>query len=169
MRRLFALFVFLFISSNLHADTSGTLDTSKNYNAIGKFVVYLTETSKPLTLQQAQTAYNSGIFSKWNSPVLGFGIGTSPVWLHFTVTNKDTEVATRRLIIENSWLDHADVFIIKDNKIISHEAQGDSQPFADRAIHIASLFSNTTTRLVSAKCIFARPLRPHACYLSFFV
>ena len=167
MRRIFALLVFLLTCSNIHADTSGTLNTSKNYDAIGEFVAYLTETSKPLTLQQAQTAYNSGIFSKWDRPVLGFGIGTSPVWLHFTVANESAEAATRRLIIENSWLDHADVFIIKDNKIISHKTQGDSQPFKDRAIqHRFFVFEHDYTPGISE--VYIRTATPDPLLLPIF-
>ncbi len=135
MTRIAVLLFLLFTCSVSHGQSSETINTNKNYDAIGEFVSYLAETNNPLTLEQAQAAYDSGIFSKWQTPVLGFGIGTSPVWLHFTVTNAGDNAVTRRLIIENSWLDQADVFIIKHGKTISHQTQGDSQPFADKLVN----------------------------------
>ncbi len=167
MSRIFALLFFLLTCSVTHADTSETIYTSKNYDGIGEYVTYLAETNKPLTLKQAQAAYGSGIFSKWNRPVLGFGIGASPVWLRFTVTNKGNETVTRRLTVENSWLDHADVFIIKDGKTIFHKAQGDSQPFAERSVkHRFFVFDHDYTPGISE--VYLRAATPDPMLLPIF-
>lgn len=135
---LILLFSYSNIQANIQAESSGTTSltvyTNKNYDAIGEYVSYLTETEQTLNLEQAQVAYAAGNFLKWKKPVLSFGIGASPVWLRFTVTNKTEHAVQRRLIVENSWLDHADVFIIKDGQTVFREQSGDNLPYPARAI-----------------------------------
>lgn len=138
MIRIIAILFFLFACPTIHAGTSSTTSTTvythKNYDAIGKHVVYLAETEQPLSLDQARAAYDSGKFSRWEKPVLSFGIGSSPIWLRFTVTNKEKNKVSRRLIVENSWLDHAEIFIIKDGQTVNRQKTGDSFPLAERRV-----------------------------------
>ena len=132
--KILTILVLLLACSSSHADSVDTIYTDRNYDAIGEHVTYLSEKDKPLSLKQAQTAYASGDFLQWHKPVFSFGIGTSPVWLRFTVTNNSKNDVQRRLIVENSWLDNADIFIIKDGQLVFQEKAGDSLPFTDKTI-----------------------------------
>lgn len=103
-----------------------------NYDAIGEHTVYLSETGQPLSIAQARDAYSSGNFSNWNKPVLSFGIGASPVWVRFEVENNNPHKLHRRLVIENSWLDSAEIYIVKDGDIVAEREIGDNQLFQER-------------------------------------
>ncbi len=133
--RVLVILIFLFIHTNTQAGAAPTIYTDKNYDAIGEFIFYLTENEQTLNLKQAQAAYRSGHFTQWKNPVLGFGIGTSPRWLRFTVTNNGSDSEQRRLIIENSWLDQLDIFIIKDGRTVFHETAGDKLQFTARTVN----------------------------------
>lgn len=134
------LFLRLIISTTLCllactsaiAAPSVHVSVDKNYDAIGQHITYLREDVQPLTIEQARNAYANGKFSNWSKPVLSFGIGTSPVWARFTIENSNSDKSYRRLIIENSWLDLAEIFIIKDGVLVTQENIGDSLPFSER-------------------------------------
>ena len=77
---------------------------------IGTHAGYLKEMDSELTLQQAIAAYAGGKFTAGNSQVLSFGIGSQPVWIHFSVSNGTKRELQRRLSIETAWLDQLDVY-----------------------------------------------------------
>jgi len=129
---IFTLLLHL-LATSLHASTPVPVEHS--YAAIGNHVQYLHETETQLDISQAREAYSSGQFNQWHKPVISLGIGTSPVWLRFTVDNTLDYKVSRRLIIENSWLDHAQLYIIKENKVIHKLEAGDKYPFFERNIN----------------------------------
>lgn len=125
--------LYLLACTSASADSPTPVSVNHNYDAIGQHVVYLQEKDTPLTIEQARSAYSSGKFSNWNKPVLSFGIGTSPVWIRFTVDNSNHEKTNRRLIIENSWLDLAELYIVKNGVIVEQKKSGDRLLFTERA------------------------------------
>ncbi len=101
---------------------------------LGTAASYLQETTAPMTLEQALSAYGRGAFSASREPVLAFGIGPKPAWIHLGVDNDGTTAQVRRLTIGISWLDHVDVYVRHDGRTMATWRMGDRQPFALRPI-----------------------------------
>ncbi len=101
---------------------------------IGKYISVLEETDQPLSLEQARVAYEGGEFSGTENPVLSFGIGASPRWLEFTVSNNAEEYVLQRMVIETPWLDEADIYVISNNQVVSQRKFGDALPFSNRPV-----------------------------------
>jgi diguanylate cyclase (GGDEF)-like protein len=127
-----SLMSFLAACSVVNAGQTSALSVDNNYDAIGQHVAYLQEDDQPLTITQVKDAYTSGEFQNWDRPVLSFGIGTSPVWIRFTVVNDTPEEVLRRLIIENSWLDLAELYIFNEGNLVEHRQSGDMYRFTER-------------------------------------
>jgi diguanylate cyclase (GGDEF)-like protein len=125
--------LYLLAGTYAKADTAAPISVDINYDAIGEHVTYLQEKDQALTIEQARDAFSSGEFLKWNKPVLSFGIGTSPLWVRFTIDNSYPHKLHRRLIIENSWLDLAEIFIVRDGQVTVQKNNGDSMVFDERA------------------------------------
>jgi len=138
MRRLYfhitLLTVLLAVFSHAHAGSVSPVLTSNNYDAIGEHSQFLIETEKVLSFDQVVEAFKSGQFSKWGKPVLSFGIGVKPLWLKFDIHNQSDKTHLRRLIIETSWLDSAEVYIVKNRQLISRQKTGDTFPFDSRPV-----------------------------------
>ncbi|HHJ34193.1 MAG TPA: GGDEF domain-containing protein [Gammaproteobacteria bacterium] len=122
------------LCSEVTSHTDGPVSVHHSYDTIGKHIQYLPETAEILTLSDARKAYTSDQFSQWEKPVLSLGIGVSPVWLHFTVDNDRSNSIHRRLVIQNSWLDLAQLYIIKDGEVSHRQEAGDERLFADREV-----------------------------------
>ncbi|MGE5320692.1 MAG: diguanylate cyclase [Hyphomicrobiaceae bacterium] len=103
-------------------------------SAIGRSTDFLKEPAGRLTLPEVIAAYQAGRFSPGKSPVLNFGIGAKPVWLHFAVDNPAAAPAFRRLSIETAWLDQVDVYFLRQGRTIATYRVGDRQPFPQRPI-----------------------------------
>ncbi|MBS3954572.1 MAG: GGDEF domain-containing protein [Methylomicrobium sp.] len=102
--------------------------------ALGESASFMKETGWPLSVSEAVIARRDGQFRISDSPVISFGIGTQPVWIHFPVNNSGNSLITRRLLIENPWLDKLDVyFLSRERELISYHV-GDSQPFSARPV-----------------------------------
>lgn len=134
MTRPLIIFFLLLTSSAIHAATTDTINTDNNYAAIGEHVSYLIESEQALNLEQAQTAFTSGDFKPWHKPVVSFIIGSQPVWLRFNVINNSDKAVLRRLIVENSWLDFIDIFILKNAQIVFQEKTGDHRKHSEKTI-----------------------------------
>lgn len=102
--------------------------------ALGEYAAYLKETAAPFSLQEAIAAYATGKFISSSKPILTFGIGSRPVWVHLAISNTSNVQQDRRLLIENSWLDHVDVYFVRNAQLVSSVALGDSKRFRDRPI-----------------------------------
>jgi len=129
----------LLISSVGYADDSSPdnslpLPISKPAGLIGEYISVLSETGQKLSLEQVKQAYQQGEFVRWDRAVLSFGIGSAPKWLVFEIENRTEKNISRRLIIENSWLDKADINILHNEQIIRQLHLGDFYPFAERII-----------------------------------
>ncbi len=127
----FTLLLYL-LASNVYASTPVPVEHS--YAAIGNHVQYLYDSENKLNLSQAREAYSSGQFKQWHRPVISMGFIPSPMWLRFTVDNTLADKVSRRLIIENAWLDLAQLYIINENGIIQKQEAGDRHSFSARSI-----------------------------------
>lgn len=88
-----------------------------------------------LALPDVIAAWRAGRFSPGNSPVLNFGIGSKPAWIHFAVDNPTARPLQKRLAIENAWLDQVDVYFQYQGSTVARYRGGDTQPFTQRTIN----------------------------------
>ncbi|MCU7939973.1 MAG: diguanylate cyclase [gamma proteobacterium symbiont of Bathyaustriella thionipta] len=124
----------LLICSISRADDSSPLLINKPAGLIGEYLSVFTETNQKLSLKEAKQIYQQGEFVRWDKPVLSFGIGVAPKWLVVEIENRAEKNISRRLIIEKSWLDQADISIVHNEQVIKQVHLGDAYPFAERSI-----------------------------------
>jgi len=103
-------------------------------SAIGLSTEFLKEQGGRLTLPAAIAAYQAGQFSPGNSPVLNFGIGSKPAWIHFSVDNPTAAPLQKRLSIEIAWLDQVEVYVQYRGRTVERYRAGDTLPFAQRPV-----------------------------------
>ncbi|AAZ98646.1 Putative diguanylate cyclase (GGDEF domain) [Thiobacillus denitrificans ATCC 25259] len=102
--------------------------------AVGRATTFLQEQQGRLEWRAALAAARAGRFAPGSSPVLNFGIGAAPAWIHFTVDNPSKAVAQRRLSIETAWLDRIEVFVVQQGRLVAHRLAGDRLPYAAREV-----------------------------------
>lgn len=102
--------------------------------ALGLHAGYLQETETQLALEQAMALHGAGRFTAGASPVLSFGIGAPPTWLHLSVSNPDPTPRLQRLLIENPWLDEVDAYFVRGQQTVARSRVGDSLPFSTRPL-----------------------------------
>ena len=117
-----------------HASAQRPVNTDTNYYAIGEHLEYFTEGDNRITISEAVQLHNEGKFGRWDKPVLSLGIGTNPQWVTFTVRNDHSIEALRRLIIETSWMDSIDIYILKAGQVIGQQKAGDLLRYDERPI-----------------------------------
>ena len=103
-------------------------------DAIGTYAGYLKEADGKLTPEEAVTAYHSGKFAASNSQILTFGIGSKPVWIHFSVSNSTSLALQRRFAIETAWLDKVDVYFRHGGTMVATYHVGDTKVFNRRPV-----------------------------------
>lgn len=101
---------------------------------IGHYASVLKEADGRLTLDQAVAAYDRGAFAAGPGRVLNFGIGSAPVWIHFSVANETKAPLPRRLSIETAWLDEVDVYFRHRGETVADYHVGDRKAFALRPV-----------------------------------
>jgi len=103
-------------------------------SAIGLSTQFLQEQGGRLTLPDVLAAYQAGQFIPGKSPVLNFGIGAKPVWIHFAVDNPAAAPVQKKLSIETAWLDRIDVYFQYRGSTVASIRVGDQQAFTQRPI-----------------------------------
>lgn len=103
-------------------------------SAIGRATEFLQERDGRLDLAAAIAAYREGKFAVGKSPVLDFGIGAKPAWIHFAVDNPTAAPVKKRLSLETAWLDRVDVHFRQGEMTTARYEVGDTLPFAARPI-----------------------------------
>lgn len=101
---------------------------------LGRHFAYLQESAAPSTLEGVRAAWKAGRFTPSSSPILAFGIGSPPVWLRFAVVNSGGQSDTRRIRIENPWLDHLDIYLVRKDEVLRHVRLGDTLSAQTRPI-----------------------------------
>lgn len=141
----FSLLFALLFSITVRAEQASPVLIDNASRIIGNHLVVLDEaliteqlmpekSHQPLTLEQAQQAYEQDQFIHLGKTVLSFGIGVSPRWLVAEIENPLQDTMLRRLIIENSWLDKIDIYLLHNGKLVKQLQLGDSFPFTERVI-----------------------------------
>ena len=99
---------------------------------LGRYASYFVETQGRLTLSDAMAAYRKGEFRSGGVPVPSFGIGSRPLWLHLSVDNSTARPLMRRLYLGTAWLDHVDVYFVRQGETVDAYQAGDRQFFKQR-------------------------------------
>lgn len=128
---LIGVLAFLCSTLGAAAPLSAVLDDEA---AIGLSTQFLKEQDGRLTLPDVMAAYQAGKFTQGGSPVLNFGIGSKPVWIHFSVDNPTAKSLQKRLSIETAWLDHADVYVEYQGANVATYRAGDKSAFNQRPV-----------------------------------
>jgi hypothetical protein len=103
-------------------------------SAIGLSTRTLQENRSRLSLAEAMAAYQAGKFTPGTSPVLNFGIGAKPVWIHFRGGQPGRDAgAAKRLSIETAWLDRIELYIRHQGKTSRRIASATGRSFMHSA------------------------------------
>ncbi len=90
------------------------------------------ESGSRLALEEAVHALARGDFHPGGSEILNFGIGSDPAWIFFRVGNEGAAAAERNLLIDTSWLDRVEAYLVAPDGTVRELQFGDRQPFAER-------------------------------------
>lgn len=97
--------------------------------SLGEHARMLVEDGRQLTLEEARAQLREGRFRQGDRPVLNYGIGSRPVWVHLEVFNPGTTALAFRLVAGTAWIDQIDVFVVHNNQVSSHWQTGDENPY----------------------------------------
>jgi len=101
-------------------------------SAIGRDTAWLQESDGRLDWPAALAAARAGRFVPGTRPVLNFGIGAPPTWIHLAVDNPTASPVRRRLTIETAWLDRIEIYLVQQDRLVSRHRAGDRLPYAQR-------------------------------------
>ncbi len=96
--------------------------------SLGTWADLLVEDGPPLSLQEAQAGQREGLFHKGKRPVLTYGIGARPLWVHLELLNPSAKSLPMRLVAGTAWIDRLDVFLVHDNQVSASWQTGDESP-----------------------------------------
>lgn len=100
---------------------------------VGLSATYLLEREGRLDLPAVVAARQAGAFSPGRSAVLNFGIGSRPVWVHFTVDNPGAAPLLRTLTVGTAWLDRIELHVRHGDRTVATYVAGDREPFGQRS------------------------------------
>src|SRR5690606_26469609 len=115
--QLCVLLRFAFVHTQGHAGAL-LLDSPATDQPLGTHTRFLKEQQGQLTLNEARAALASDAAKTGRKPVLSFGMGSQPVWIHLTATNPLDTDEVRRLTLANSWLDSIDLYFVKGDRVV---------------------------------------------------
>lgn len=121
--QIFSLVLVLFA----HCAGAQAVDLDAPPKQLGASADYLKEGSKPLALNDAVALYRAGKFRRISAYIPDFGIGSAPAWLHLPVENRGATSAIRYLVAGMTWLDHVDVYVVQDGKLLGETHTGDEK------------------------------------------
>lgn len=98
--------------------------------SLGTHASLLVEDGAPLSMEDAQARQREGLFRPGKQPVLTYGIGSRPVWVHLELINPTDHPLPFRLVLGTTWIDKLDVFIIHDGQVSAIWQTGDDSPEA---------------------------------------
>lgn len=127
--RLAAVLACLGVSLAFAAPLSTSVEHA---TALGRAATYLQERQARLDWPAALAAARAGRYTPGTSPVLNFGIGAPPTWIHLAVDNPTASAVRRRLSIETAWLDRIEVYLVQQDRLVSRHLAGDRLPYARR-------------------------------------
>jgi diguanylate cyclase (GGDEF)-like protein len=102
--------------------------------ALGRFVEYIIEPDRELTLDEVTKHYEQGEFVSSTSDILSLGIGIKPIWLRFDLKHSGNEEIPLRLTLGRSWFDEVDIYLLGPEGTRTDYHLGDALPFSQRPI-----------------------------------
>jgi len=127
-RQILLCLLLVMATSLLHAEP--LLLTELPTGSLGIHTSLLVEDGTPLSLKEAQARQHEGLFRPGKQPVLTYGIGSRPVWIHLELNNPADQPLPFRLVAGTNWIDRLDVFIIHDGHVSASWQTGDDSPEA---------------------------------------
>jgi two-component system, sensor histidine kinase LadS len=97
-----------------------------SHGNIGEQSEVLFDPTQALTLTGAQQAQREGRFVASTRAVLNPGIGSSPLWVHFTIVNPDQQPRSLYLVTGVSWIDFLEGTLLSDGAIATRLSAGDT-------------------------------------------
>ena len=108
------------------------LAASSSADPIGEYVQVFQEDNARLSLSQAQRNFDGGKAISVNNKIITYGLGSNPLWLKLDVINQQQASIERRLLIETSWLDAIEIYVVRKDSVVEQLAMGDKQAFSER-------------------------------------
>lgn len=121
--RIFSIFLVLFA----HCAYAKAVNLDESSRQLGASADYFREGAKPLDLDDAIALYRSGKFRRGSAYIFDFGIGSPPAWVHLAVENRGTASSIKYLVAGMTWLDHVDVYLVQDGKLLAAMHTGDEK------------------------------------------
>ncbi|HEX5364752.1 MAG TPA: EAL domain-containing protein [Gallionella sp.] len=96
--------------------------------SLGAWAEILVEEGPALSLDEAQAKQREGLFHADDRPVLTYGIGARPRWVHLALFNPTAEPLPLQIVTGATWADRLDVYIVHDRQLSASWQTGDSVP-----------------------------------------
>ena len=165
----FLSILFVFLSTSLQSLNAQEIDLiSFETSPIGKYLTYFPENKdKPLTLEDAQRIFNSGLTLTQSGQTISRGINIEPTWFKVTVDNRAFLSTPYRLTVETPWLDYIDVYLVNALGEVKHTSGGDhlpmqEQPIANRFFTMPIQFDEGTSEVyirIATDSVMAVPIK----------
>ena len=128
MHTWFVLKLLRFISAwlvvgPLAAQTLSLTDLPRG--PLGQHAAVLLERGAPLGIEAALAAQMQRQFQPGGPAVLNLGVGARPAWVHLAVHNPQAQALGMRLAVGTTWLDHLDVYLVQQQRVLASWKTGD--------------------------------------------
>jgi hypothetical protein len=98
--------------------------------SLGQQVQVLREYGARWSVQEALERFADANPPPPRHEVLSFGIGAAPVWLRLPLHNAEREALRMHLLLGTTWLDSADIYVMRGDKLHRQFHLGDESPYA---------------------------------------
>lgn len=123
------LLLFLFSFSFCAVSKAIDLSTVPSELFINEHLNILQDPSADLSFEHAFKQYTQGNFAKNVNERVSFGFTHDVIWASVLITNS-TETEIKKVIyLDTAWLDRADFYFIRQNKVVDKGFIGDTLPF----------------------------------------
>lgn len=133
-RQWLCLLLILALAPTLAHAAPLSLNDAASGQPLGAHTRYLKEQQERMTLDEARSALASPAAKRGQTPVLSFGMGSKPVWIHLSATNPLASTQIRRLTLANSWLDEIDLYFVTGDRVVASYQLGDTYPHRQRPL-----------------------------------
>lgn len=123
----------VFTTSNLVL-ADKLLASSSSAVPIGEYIQIFQEGGDRLNLSEAQQRFDGDETLAFDNKIIGFGLGSNPSWLKLEVINQEKKSVERRLLIETSWLDSIEIYVVYKDDVVEQLTMGDNKNFSERTV-----------------------------------
>ncbi|MCW8195288.1 GGDEF domain-containing protein [Proteobacteria bacterium 005FR1] len=113
------------------------LDAGSHYDSpVGQYLSYFQESEGAISPSEALKGWQEGRFRLSGEAIPSFGIGAPPVWLAFTVFNRQELAVRREIAVHIGWIDQVEAYFFAEGTEIARQLSGDriavrARPIAD--------------------------------------